>query len=236
MFRLPRAAGRVVLTLGLATAALAAVVGPGSAQAGQVVPAPPVTSTPTTTVPAPTTTAPKPPPTIALVLAPYVGGFDIDNNNFNIATHVLLLFPDLAFATTKPGTTTVFLPTDYAFRALVKSLTGKVVVPEVKVFQALQRLGRATLGAILRTHVLKGARLTYGQALQSNGKLLTTMSGSRLRVVVRSTPRRTVVLRDGAPTFADPKIINANVRASNGIIHVIDRVLLPTEPTGPAKA
>ena len=226
MSRLSRTAGRVAFTIGVATAALAATVAPGVGHAGPLVPAPPSTA-----VPAPTTTAPKPPPTIALVLAPYVGGFDIDNNNFNIATHVLLQFPDLAFATTKPGTTTVFLPTDYAFRALVRSLTGRVVVPEVKVFQALLHLGPARLGAILRTHVLKGVRLTYGQALQSNGKVFTTLQGSKVRVEVLRTMRRTVVLHDGAPALPDPKIINANVRASNGIIHVIDRVLLPTNPS-----
>jgi uncharacterized surface protein with fasciclin (FAS1) repeats len=235
MSRIPRAAGRVVLALGLVTGALATASGAGRAKADQIVPPPPATAS-TSSVPAPTTAAPKPPPSIGFVLAPYVGGFDIDNNNFNIATHVVLMFPDLALATTKPGSTTVFLPTDYAFRALVTSLTGKVVVPEVKVFQALQRLGRTTLGAILRTHVLKGTRLTYGQALQSNGKVLTTMSGSRLKVEVRSTPRRMVVLHDGATAFLDPKIINGNVRASNGVIHVIDRVLLPTNPTVPAKA
>ncbi len=225
MSRLSRTAGRVAFAFGVATAALAATVAPGLAQAGPVVPAPPVT-----TVPAPTTTVPKAPPTIGLFLAPYVRGFDIDNNNFNIATHVLLQFPDLALATTKPGMSTVFLPTDYAFRALVRSLTGTTVVPEVKVFQALQKLGPARLGAMLRTHVLRGVRLTYAQALLSNGKVLTTWQGSKVRIQVLATLRRTVVLHDGATVLPDPKIINANIRASNGIIHVIDRVLLPTNP------
>ena len=223
MFRLPCAAGRVALTVGLAGVAFAAAVVPGTAQAGPLVPAPPVTTTPvSTTVPAP--------PTIALVLAPYVGTFDTNNNNFNIATQVLLQFPDLAFATTKPGNNTVFLPADYAFRALVKALTGKVVVPERQVFQAIQRLGRAKVSAIVRTHVLRNIRLGYGQALQSNGKAFTTWAGGVLRVQVPIVGRRMVVLQDGAAKFADPKIINANIRASNGIIHVIDRVLLPANP------
>lgn len=227
MFRLPRTAGRVAITIGLAGAAMATAVVPGTAQAGPLVPAPPTTA-PATSVPV-TTTVPAP-PTIALVLAPYVGTFDTNNNNFNIATQVLLQFPDLAFATTKPGTNTVFLPTDYAFRALVKSLTGKVVVPERQVFEAIQRLGRAKVGAIVRTHVLRNVRLGYAQALLSNGKAFTTWQGGTLRVQVPAVGRRMVVLQDGATKFADPKIINANIRASNGIIHVIDRVLLPANP------
>lgn len=230
MPRLTRTAGRVALTVGLAAATVAAALAPATAQAGPLVPTPSTTpaNTPSTTVPV-TTTVPAP-PTIALVLAPYVGTFDTNNNNFNIATQVLLQFPDLAFATTKPGTNTVFLPTDYAFRALVKALTGKVVVPERQVFQAIQRLGRTKVGAIVRTHVLRNVRLGYGQALLSNGKVFTTWQGGTIRVQVTTVGRRAVVLQDGATTFADPKIINANIRASNGIIHVIDRVLLPANP------
>ncbi len=230
MSRLSRTAGRVTLAVGVATAALAAAVVPGTVQASPTVPAPP---RPTLPVP-PRPTLPTPPrptlptPTIALVLAPYVGGFDNNNNNFNIATHVLLQFPDLALATAKPGNTTVFLPTDYAFRALVKSLTGRVVVPEAKVFQAIHKLGLTRLGAILRTHVVKGIRLTYAQLLRSHGKVLTTWHGSKITVEVRQAPRRAVVLHDGAPALPDAKIINANVMASNGIIHIIDRVMLPS--------
>ncbi len=231
MSRPTRAGVRTGLALGLVLAATTVALAPMVAQAGPVVPpaGTPSTTAPATTTPG-TTTVPAPPPTIALVLAPYVGKFDIDNNNFNIATQVLLQFPDLAFATTKAGSNTVFLPTDYAFRALVRSLTGKVVVPENQVFQALLKLGKDKLGAIVRTHVLRNTRLTYGQALQSNGKLFTTWQGGRLRIQVTPVGRKFVVLHDGADRFADAKIIRANVRASNGIIHVVDRVMLPANP------
>jgi uncharacterized surface protein with fasciclin (FAS1) repeats len=227
MFRLSRATARAGAVVALAFGVTALAVAPGGAQAGPLVPAPPSTVAPSTV---PSSTVPPAPPTIALVLAPYVGTFDIDNNNFNVATHVLLQFPDLAFATTKPGSNTVFLPTDYAFRALVRSVTGKVVVPERQLFQAVMRLGTAKVGAILRTHVLRNTRLTYGQAMQSNGKAFTTWQGGILRVQVTTVGRRFVVLHDGADRYADPKIIRANIRASNGIVHVIDRVLLPANP------
>jgi uncharacterized surface protein with fasciclin (FAS1) repeats len=215
---------RTGLRLGVAAGATIAVLTPAVAHAGPVVPAPP------TTVPATSTTPPAAPPTIAQVLAPYAGRFDIDNNNFNIATHVLLQFPDVTMATAKPGSNTVFLPADYAFRALVRAITGKVIVPEQQVFDTLMRLGRTKIGAILKEHVLRNVRFTYAQAIRSNGKAVTTWLGSTLRIRVPATGRRIVVLQDGATRFADPKIIRADVRASNGIIHVIDRVLLPTNP------
>jgi uncharacterized surface protein with fasciclin (FAS1) repeats len=172
---------------------------------------------------------PPPPPTIAAVLAPYARGFDTDNDDFNIATHLVLQFPDLAVAANRPGNDTVFLPTDYAFRSLVRSLTGVTVVPEAALLKAVQRLGTVKLGAILRYHVIHGARVTYGHLLRTNAFSLPTLQGSTVRIAVVTQPWWSVRLIDRATRQPDAKIINADITASNGLIHVIDRVMLPFE-------
>jgi uncharacterized surface protein with fasciclin (FAS1) repeats len=207
MSRLSSAAARVGLALAAALGMAATVVVP-TATANAAAPTPPAT-------------------TIAAILAPYARGFDTDNDDFNIATHVLLQFPDLVMAANKPGNITVFLPTDYAFRALVRSLTGVTVVPEVQVLKAVQRLGTARLNAILRYHVVPGAKVTYGQLLRTNAFSLPTLQGGTVRIAATSTPFHTVVLRDMATRLPDAKVINADIAASNGILHVIDRVMLP---------
>lgn len=206
MSRLSRAALRFGLAVGLATA----VVAPTIAQAGPLSPL-----------------VPPAPPTIAGLLAPYAGSFDQDNNNFNIASHVVLQFPDIVAAATKPGASTVFLPTDYAFRRLIQVLTGSTVVPEAELLKAVQRLGTATLGAIVRFHILEGTTFTYAMAAQANGLQIGTLQGGTVRVGVERTPMVVVHLRDKAPRLADAKIVRANWQASNGLIHVIDRVMMP---------
>jgi uncharacterized surface protein with fasciclin (FAS1) repeats len=223
MSRLSRAARRTAAIAGLTGACLVPFLAPSAASATPLTP-------PASTVPATTVPAPKPPPTIASLLAPFAGGFDVDNNNFNVATHLVLQFPDLVAASTKAGAATIFLPTDYAFRRLVKSLTGTVVVPEDKLFATVMLLGRDRLGHILRSHVIKGSRISYGQLMAGNGRVLRTLDGSTVKVAVTSLPRRTVWLRDAAPALVDAKVIRANVPASNGVIHVIDQVMLPFVP------
>lgn len=207
MSRLSRAALRVGLAVGLATA----VVAPAIAQAGPIAPI-----------------VPPAPPTIAELLAPFAGGFDLDNNNFNVATHLVLQFPDLVNAATKPGASTVFLPTDYAFRRLIQTLTGRTVVAEADLMKAVQRLGTATLGAIVRYHILQGTRFGYGLAVQANGLQVRTMQGGFIRLAVARTTSTVVTLQDAAPRLADAKIVRADMQASNGVLHVIDRVMMPT--------
>jgi uncharacterized surface protein with fasciclin (FAS1) repeats len=205
MSRLSRAMLRAGLAVGLATATVA----PAIAQAGTATPPPPAQ------------------PTIATLLAPYAGGFDANNNNFNIATHLVLKFPDLVTAATKAGSSTVFLPTDYAFRRLVIDLTGKVVVPEQTLFDSVMKLGPATLGKVVRYHVVKGVALTYLQLVKANDTTIKTAQGGQIRVFLPVDGRRFLYLQDLAPARLDAKIIRADLRASNGILHVVDRVLLP---------
>jgi uncharacterized surface protein with fasciclin (FAS1) repeats len=198
-----------MLRAGLAVGLATATVAPAIAQAGTATPPPPAQ------------------PTIATLLAPYAGGFDANNNNFNIATHLVLKFPDLVTAATKAGSSTVFLPTDYAFRRLVIDLTGKVVVPEQTLFDSVMKLGPVTLGKVVRYHVVKGVALTYLQLVKANDTTIKTAQGGQIRVFLPVDGRRFLYLQDLAPARLDAKIIRADLRASNGILHVVDRVLLP---------
>lgn len=204
MSRVTRAARRLGLAVGIATAVFA----PSVASAGNSTPAAP--------------------PTLAGMLAPYATTFDTDNNNFNVGVHLLLQFPQVVKAAASPGNYTVFLPTDYAFRRLVKDLTGVVVVSEAKLVEAVTKLRGLKFADVVRYHVLSGTRLDYATALRSNGATLTTIQGGTLKVMVPKGSRR-VVLVDKAPKRRDPRVVNTGLIASNGIVHVIDGVLLPAE-------
>lgn len=207
MSRVIRAARRFGLAVGLATAVFA----PSVASADNGTPVTPAT-----------------PPTLAGMLAPYATTFDNDNNNFNVGVHLLLQFPQIVKAAASPGSYTVFLPTDYAFRRLVKDLTGTVVVNEAKLVEAVKGLRALKFTDVVRYHVLVGNRLDYATALRSNGVSLTTSQGGVVKVFVPKGTRR-VVLVDKAPNRRDARVVNTGLVASNGIVHVIDRVLLPAQ-------
>jgi uncharacterized surface protein with fasciclin (FAS1) repeats len=112
---------------------------------------------------------------------------------------------DLAGALSGPGPFTVFAPTNAAFDALPAGTVQTLLKPENK----------AKLQAVLKFHVL-------GAAVESSalaGKTLTsppTLQGGTLAIDGRN-----------GVTVAGAKVVAADIRASNGIIHVIDKVLLP---------
>jgi uncharacterized surface protein with fasciclin (FAS1) repeats len=154
-------------------------------------------------------------------------GFDRNPNDFDIVTQALLLFPDLVEAASNPGDYTVFLPTDYAFRLLVKDLTGKKVYKESDVFAAVASLGTDTVKAVLTYHIIPGSRIDYAAALKADGAALTTLQGGTITVDVQGQRANRIVLVDNDPDLRNPKVVVANIKASNGIAHGIDRVLLP---------
>jgi uncharacterized surface protein with fasciclin (FAS1) repeats len=157
-------------------------------------------------------------------------GFDSNPNDFDIVTQAVLLFPDLTAAASDPkANLTVFLPTDYAFRQLVRDLTGKTVFKESQIFAAVAGLGVDTVKAVLVYHIIGGARIDYATALKADGASLTTLGGGTITVDIQGKFFKRVVLVDKEPDLRDPKVVVANIRASNGIAHAIDRVLLPVD-------
>lgn len=105
---------------------------------------------------------------------------------------------------------TVFAPTDDAFAKLPAGTVETLLKPENK----------DKLAAILSYHVLP-RKLTSGQLPHKAIHVRTIKAkGDRLLRVTKSKKGVTV---DGA------NVVAANIRASNGVIHVIDKVMLPSK-------
>jgi uncharacterized surface protein with fasciclin (FAS1) repeats len=103
-----------------------------------------------------------------------------------------------------PGQKTVFAPTDEAFAALPAGTVESLLKPENK----------DQLVAILTYHVVNGK--TKSKQLAGKTLQVTTLNGAKL-----SVDGSNGVKVNGA------NVTKADVFASNGIIHVIDQVLLP---------
>jgi len=101
------------------------------------------------------------------------------------------------------GPFTVFAPTDAAFAA-IQSEVDKLLKPENK----------AKLSKILTYHVVSGKMMA---ADLKDGQELTTVEGSKIKVMIK----------DGHVMVGSSKVKSADIAASNGVIHVIDKVLLP---------
>jgi len=195
-----------------------------------------------TAVAAPTITnaapaAPPAPQTLAQILLSDSAtdgpdGFDRNPRDFDIVTQAILAFPDLTAAASDPNSNlTVFLPTDAAFRTLVRQLTGHNYRKEADVFKAVVSLGLPTVKSVLTYHVVAG-RIDFAAALKANGTAVPTLNGASFTVRVKGDDddEQRVILQDNAPTLKDPRVIIADIQASNGIAHAINRVLLPFDP------
>lgn len=109
---------------------------------------------------------------------------------------------ELADALTAPGPLTVLAPTDDAFAALPAGLVDCLLLPENK----------EALTAILTYHVIDGLVMSTDLA---NGDV-PTLQGENV----------TVDVTDGAK-FNNATVVQADVTASNGVVHAIDAVLVP---------
>ena len=109
---------------------------------------------------------------------------------------------DLAETLSGDGPFTVFAPTDEAFDALPEGLLDALLLPENK----------DALTSILTYHVLSGevmaADVTAGE--------VDTVEGSPIEITT-----------DGGVKVNDANVVTTDVDASNGVIHVIDAVLVP---------
>jgi uncharacterized surface protein with fasciclin (FAS1) repeats len=108
-----------------------------------------------------------------------------------------------------PGPFTVFAPTNAAFGKLPAGTVDTLVKPESK----------ATLTKILTYHVVPGK---LEAADLKDGQKLTTVEGEQLTVKKSGGKVMIVDAKGGASTVTIP-----NVNQSNGVIHVVDTVLMP---------
>jgi uncharacterized surface protein with fasciclin (FAS1) repeats len=104
------------------------------------------------------------------------------------------------------GPFTVFAPTDAAFAKLPKGTVEELLKPENK----------AKLAAILTYHVVPGAVMA-AQVITMNGQEAKTVNGQAVKITVSG----------GAVTVGAAKVVTTDIKATNGVIHVIDSVMLP---------
>jgi uncharacterized surface protein with fasciclin (FAS1) repeats len=115
-----------------------------------------------------------------------------------------------------PGPFTVFAPTNAAFDALPAGTVDTLLKPENK----------AQLTKVLTYHVVKTSALSDAikkMVMDDGGKhAVPTASGGKLMAWVKDGD---IFLSDETGGVA--KVTIADVRQSNGVIHVVDKVLLP---------
>jgi transforming growth factor-beta-induced protein len=114
---------------------------------------------------------------------------------------------------------TLFAPTDAAFEALQTSLGISPPSPEKTCL-----LGTATVANVLTYHVTDGRRFSNSVFNANNSKTISMLNGSS----IVANPDLTLTDVAGQSVGVVPGLVNIN--ASNGVIHVIDTVLLPFEP------
>lgn len=159
--------------------------------------------------------------------------FDDDQNDFDIVTAALLATDGLNGLATAAGTeganVTVFLPTDKAFRILVEDLLGVSIKDEAELFAALADdtgpVGVATVSAVLQYHVVPLVADSATVRTLGDGAEVPTVLGPTVELDFKGTKQIRLV-DDGGPG-RDPIVRVVDITASNGIAHVIDRVLIP---------
>lgn len=129
----------------------------------------------------------------------------INDGRFNTLVEALKA-ADLVDTLKGEGPFTVFAPTDDAFKKLPAGTLESLLKPENK----------DTLKDILLYHVAKG-NLKAEDVLKLDGKELTLENGKTAKISVR----------DGQVFINDAKVIITDIIGNNGVIHVIDTVLIP---------
>jgi uncharacterized surface protein with fasciclin (FAS1) repeats len=173
---------------------------------------------------------------LAEVLAADGNRLDRNWDDFDIVEKavyaVLEAKPDSPVAVLADGDTrlTAFVPTDRAFRRLVRDLTGDTKARERGVLRAVTKVADAdTLEAVLLYHVVPGATVTYRQAERADGARLTTALGPKIRVNVVGHKVR---LKDRDRDDLNPQVIRKLKDLNKGnkqIAHGINRVLRPID-------
>ncbi len=127
------------------------------------------------------------------------------NKNFSKLVAALKA-ADLVDTLKGDGPFTVFAPTDAAFEALGEETLKAVLADKKK------------LTAILTYHVVSG-KVASGAAigLAKDEKSAKTVNGAEIKLTLDG---KTLKINDA-------KVIKADIMASNGVIHVIDKVILP---------
>jgi transforming growth factor-beta-induced protein len=144
-------------------------------------------------------------------------GFELPKDNIvsiaaqtpslSILVEALSLFPNLVDALSSDGSFTVFAPTNDAFIALLGVIGQK----------SLSDIPESVIERLLKYHVISGAALMSTDL--SDGQMASTLLSDDDKIKVQISGQSVKI--NGANVTA------ANIEASNGVVHVVDAVLVP---------
>jgi len=147
------------------------------------------------------------------------GALDGNSGDYDILVQALIA-TGLNDVLAGPGAFTVFAPNDLAFQRTVQEIAGLDALPseEATLAAVVATFGDA-VDDVLLYHVT-GGTLSTGDVFRARS--LEMVSGGTVEP-------RGINLRDGDATRRNPRLVLAasNLVATNGVIHTIDRVLLP---------
>ena len=152
--------------------------------------------------------------------APMYATKDIIDNAVNSKDHTTLVAAVKAAGLVEtlkgPGPFTVFAPTNAAFAALPAGTVDGLLKPESK----------PALTKVLTYHVVSGTMdaATIGKAIMAGGGKATMKTVSGGTLTATSAGGKVMVMDESGGTA---NVTIADVMQSNGVIHVVDKVLLP---------
>ena len=133
----------------------------------------------------------------------------IVNSDIHTILEAAVLEADLVGALSGEGPFTVFAPTDEAFAALAEALGAT----------ASDLLALPELTDILLYHVVGATAFSTDL---SDGQMVATLNGAEVEVSIEC---------DGSIFINDTQVILADIEADNGVVHVLDAVLIPPTPS-----
>jgi transforming growth factor-beta-induced protein len=130
-----------------------------------------------------------------------------ETSSVSILVDALTMFPDLVSALSNDGSYTVFAPTNDAFTALL-GVIGQ---------SGLEDIPEDVIERILKYHVIPDAVV-----------MSTDLSDGQMAGTLLSDDDKITVSFEGSSVFINSAMVTeADVEASNGVIHIIDGVLVP---------
>lgn len=107
----------------------------------------------------------------------------------------------------KNGPFTVFAPTNVAFNNLPDGIIDVLMKPE----------NRERLATLLKVHIIEGSTMISDL---KNEQLLKTKEGIEINIIKDQ----------GTVTVSQAKIIESDIQASNGVVHIVDQFLVHLQP------
>lgn len=149
----------------------------------------------------------------AVMLPPSIVDLALSNSNFSILVD-LLVRADLVDALKADGPFTVFAPTNAAFADLLTELDY------ADVDAMIADLGIDFIAKVLKNHVVSGANVL--SSTLTNNQVVSPLDGNDFTIQISGS---TVTIKDANDRVSG--IVTVDVQGTNGVIHVINKVILP---------